>query len=105
MSSQQDPRWSRLEEVLTVIKPGEMITVNGLVIQTGLGPNAVESVLNGLTKAELFVRKEGDVFVRRSLLQTCAPVRGELSKVPLRLPADATRRTSRSPLSRSGIAV
>jgi hypothetical protein len=70
MATQRDPRtgWAQLEDTLTRIKPGEAISVDMLVIETGLRPETIEAVLNALTKAELFERREGNVFVRRRLL-------------------------------------
>ena len=70
-----DPRvgWNRLEATLITIKPGETITVDALATETGLLPETVETVLNTLTKAELFERRDKDVFVRRRLLQVVAP--------------------------------
>src|SRR5439155_15129481 len=70
-----DPRvgWNRLEATLITIKPGETVTVDALVTETGLLPETVETVLNTLTKAELFERKEEHVFVRRRLFQAVAP--------------------------------
>jgi hypothetical protein len=69
-----DPRvgWNRLQATLFTIKPGETITVDGLVTETGLLPETIETVLNALTKAELFERKE-NLFVRRRLLQAAVP--------------------------------
>jgi hypothetical protein len=65
--------WNRLEATLITIKPGETITVDALVTETGLLPETIETVLNTLTKAELFERKEKSVFVRRRLLQALVP--------------------------------
>ena len=65
--------WNRLEATLITIKPGDTITVDSLVTETGLLPETVETVLNALTKAELFERKEHHVFVRRRLLQAVVP--------------------------------
>jgi hypothetical protein len=72
MTGQHDPRvgWNRLENTLITIKPGETITVDSLATESGLLPETVEIVLNALTKAELFERKDGNVFVRRRLFQT-----------------------------------
>jgi hypothetical protein len=74
MTGQHDARvgWHRLEDTLITIKPGETITVDALATETGLLPETVETVLNALTKVELFERKDGKVFVRRRLFQTVA---------------------------------
>jgi len=70
-----DPRvgWNRLQATLITIKPGDSVRVDTLVAETGLSPETVETVLNTLTKAELFERKEEHVFVRRRLLQAVVP--------------------------------
>lgn len=62
--------WHRLEDTLITIKPGETITVDSLAMETGLLPETIETVLNALTKVELFERQDGKVFVRRRLFQT-----------------------------------
>jgi len=59
--------WDRLHEVLLDIKPGDTVTPGDLVGQTGLSPTMVQTVLEALTRAELFERTEDGVFVRRSL--------------------------------------
>ena len=79
-----DPRvgWNRLEATLITIKPGETITVDALATETGLLPETVETVLNTLTKAELFERQDKDVFVRRRLLQALAPHATPAAAIP-----------------------
>jgi len=64
--------WNRLEHSLTTIKPGDRVSVDTLVSETGLLPETIETVLNALTKTELFQRSEGNVFVRRRLLLSIA---------------------------------
>jgi hypothetical protein len=59
--------WDRLHEILLNIKPGDTITPGDLVGQTGLSPAMVQTVLEALTRAELFERTDDGVFVRRSL--------------------------------------
>jgi len=59
--------WDRLHDILLNIKPGDMITPDDLVAQTGLSPEMVRTVLEALTRAELFERTETGVFIRRSL--------------------------------------
>ena len=74
---QHDPRtgWTQLEDTLTRIKPGESISVDMLVIETGLRHEMIEAVLNALAKAELFQRHEGNVFVRRRVLMPCGTIK------------------------------
>ena len=59
--------WDRLHDILLNIKPGDTITPGDLVGQTGLSPAMVQTVLEALTRAELFERNDDGVFVRRSL--------------------------------------
>lgn len=59
--------WDRLHDFLLNIKPGDAITPNDLVGQTGLSPEMVRTVLEALTRAELFGRTETGVYIRRSL--------------------------------------
>ena len=59
--------WDRLNDILLTIKPGDTITPDDLVAQTGLSPEMVRTVLEALTRAELFEKSETGVFVRRSL--------------------------------------
>jgi DNA-binding MarR family transcriptional regulator len=59
--------WDRLHEILLNIKPGDTVVPGDLVDQTGLSPAMVQTVLEALTRAELFERTEDGVFIRRSL--------------------------------------
>ena len=62
-----DTRWERLQEVLTNLKPGERVTVGGLSARTGLGTDSVTTVLEALTRAELFSQIDQATFVRDTL--------------------------------------
>jgi len=59
--------WDRLHDILIRLKPGDVITPDELVTDTGLAPEMVRTVLEALTRAELFERSETGIFVRRSL--------------------------------------
>ena len=59
--------WDRLNDIMLNIKPGDTITPDDLVMQTGLSPEMVRTVLEALTRAELFEKTDTGVFVRRSL--------------------------------------
>ena len=59
--------WDRLHDILLHIKPGDTITPEQLVTQTGLSPEMVRTVLEALTRAELFQKSDAGAFVRRSL--------------------------------------
>ena len=71
MTTPQDPNagWTRLEDVLTAMKPGETVSIDALVAETGLTLQTITTVLNELTRIELFTRQEEKIFVRRSLWQ------------------------------------
>jgi hypothetical protein len=55
-----------LQEVLFAIRPGERVTVAGLVADTGILPQTLQTILEALTRAELFEHANG-VFTRRRL--------------------------------------
>ena len=55
--------------MLLVVKPGQTVTVDDIVTDTGLSPEMVRLVLNGLTKAGLFEERDHTVFFRRSLFR------------------------------------
>jgi len=59
--------WDRLHDILLNIKPGDTVTPEELVAQTRMSPEMVRTVLEALTRAELFEKSETGVFVRRSL--------------------------------------
>lgn len=67
--SSGDTRWDRLQELLTSLKPGERITVGSISARTGLGLESVNTVLEALTRAELFAQIDPATFVRDSLLK------------------------------------
>jgi hypothetical protein len=59
--------WIRLEAALTAMTPGQTISIDALVTDSGLTPEIVTTVLNELARIELFTREDEHVFVRRSL--------------------------------------
>ena len=61
--------WDRLQTLLLTIEPDQTITLDAVVTGTGLSPEMVRMVLNGLAAAGLFEEPEPNVFVRRSLFQ------------------------------------
>jgi len=63
------PAWDRLQTLLLSLEPNQIITLNDVVTDTGLSPEMVRLVLNGLTAAGLFEEIEHNVFLRRSLCQ------------------------------------
>jgi DNA-binding GntR family transcriptional regulator len=61
--------WDRLQTLLLSIEPNQTITLDDVVTDTGLSPEMVRMVLNGLAAAGLFEEPKQNVFVRRRLLQ------------------------------------
>jgi len=59
--------WDRLNDILLNFKPGDVVTPDDIVTETGLSPEMVRTVLEALTRAELFERTENGIFIRRSL--------------------------------------
>ena len=66
-------RWDRLQDVLLAIKPGDKITIDALVGDTGLQPQTLRTILDGLTRAELFRRLDNGAFLRCRLVTRSAP--------------------------------
>ena len=64
--------WERFQELLTTLKPGQQVTVNSLAARSGLEVDSVDTVLQALTRAELFVRIDAVTFVRERLKRRCA---------------------------------
>lgn len=64
-----DRRWRRLDQLLEDLRPGQTITVRGVAARTGLDTDSVDTVLEALTRAELFARIDDTTFVRDSLMK------------------------------------
>jgi hypothetical protein len=62
--------WGRFQDLLTTVKPGQRVTVNGLAARSGVAVESVETVLQALTRAELFLRVDAVTFVRGSLAKS-----------------------------------
>jgi hypothetical protein len=71
MTAHQDVNagWTRLESLLTEMKPGDSVSIDALAAETGLTPAILLTVLKELQRVELFTRQDEKVFVRRSLWQ------------------------------------
>jgi hypothetical protein len=71
MTAHQDVNagWTRLESLLTELKPGDSVTIDALAAETGFTPAILLTVLKELERVELFTRQDEKVFVRRSLWQ------------------------------------
>ena len=63
-----DPRWVRFESILGRVRPGQTVTIGALASRTGLAIESVGTVLQALTRAEIFVHLGGATFRRGSLL-------------------------------------
>ena len=72
-TTQRPARWDRLQSVLLAIKPGERITIDALVNDTGLLPRTLQTILDGLTRAELFRRLDDGAFLRCRLVIRSRP--------------------------------
>jgi len=59
--------WALLQELLGRLKTGDTITIGDDSAATGLEPESVEAVMQGLTRAGLFERRHGSTFVRKTL--------------------------------------
>jgi hypothetical protein len=67
MSTTANPEaWTRLEILVSAMRPGEVITVEEAVVQTGIAMESAAIVLDALVGAALFER-HGHHFVRLSL--------------------------------------
>ena len=66
-SAPPDQRWKRLEQLLDELRPGEIVTLRAVAARTGLDPDSVDTVLEALTRAELFTKLDSTTFVRESL--------------------------------------
>jgi hypothetical protein len=51
------------------MKPGEAATVSGIAARTGVEAEAVETLLQALTRAKMFAQKTPTTFVRERLLK------------------------------------
>ena len=68
MSSTANPEaWVRLEARLCEMRAGDVITVDELATDTGIGMQSAELVLNALVHAALFEHRGQQQFIRVSL--------------------------------------
>ena len=73
---QSDNRWDRLQRLLAELKPGEAVTINGVAARTGLGADSVDTVLQALTRADMFAQRNPTTFVRDSYFSLLFAWRG-----------------------------
>lgn len=71
-----DNRWDRLQRLLAELKPGEAVTINGVAARTGLGADSVDTVLQALTRADMFAQRNPTTFVRDSYFSLLFAWRG-----------------------------
>ena len=62
-----DARWTRLEAMLTALKPGDAVSVDQVIAATDLPRELVATVLSELARLDLFARRDDTTFERRSL--------------------------------------
>ena len=62
-----DDRWERLQELLIQLKPGQRVTISSLAARTGVEVESVDTVLQALTRAELFAQVNETTFIRERL--------------------------------------
>ena len=60
-------RWNRLRHLLANLRPGQVVTLGGVVARTGLEMESVDTVLQALTEARLLVQHDRTTFIRESL--------------------------------------
>jgi len=65
--NEQHSGWTRLQDTLTALKPGDTIDLDTLVSETGLPRDVVHTVLVELARIDLFVQDDDQTFRRRSL--------------------------------------
>ena len=73
---QSDNRWNHLQRLLADLKPGEAVTINGVAARTGLGADSVDTVLQALTRADMFAQRNPTTFVRDSYFSLLFASRG-----------------------------
>jgi hypothetical protein len=73
---QIDNRWDRLQRLLAGLKPGEAVTINGVAARTGLRADSVDTVLQALTRADMFAQRNPTTFVRDSYFSLLFALRG-----------------------------
>ena len=60
--------WDRLQTLLESLTPGDELHLAAASRQTGLPPATCETVLDALTRVDLFTRVGDHTFVRRRML-------------------------------------
>jgi DNA-binding IclR family transcriptional regulator len=68
MAHQPPSSWDRLQAMLEKLTPGDEIHVTAAARQCGLSPATCETVLETLTRMNLFTRHGEYIFVRRRML-------------------------------------
>ena len=61
--------WDRLQSLLEGLHPGDELHLGPTAKQTGLDLSSCETVLEALTKIDLFTRTGDQTYVRRRMLQ------------------------------------
>jgi DNA-binding IclR family transcriptional regulator len=67
MSEPMQSSWDRLQSLLESLTPGDEIRLAAAARDTGLSPSTCETVLDALTRVDLFTRVGDHTFVRRRM--------------------------------------
>ena len=67
MSEPMQSSWDRLQSLLESLTPGDEIHRAAAARDTGLSPSTCETVLDALTRVDLFTRVGDHTFIRRRM--------------------------------------
>ena len=73
MTDQVPSSWDRLQVLLESLTPGDELHIAAAARQTGLPLATCETVLDALTRVDLFTRLGDHTFVRRRMLDIDVP--------------------------------
>ena len=76
MADQVPSSWDRLQVLLESLTPGDEVHVAAAARQTGLPAATCETVLDALTRVDLFTRVGDHTFVRRRMIDLDLPADG-----------------------------
>jgi DNA-binding IclR family transcriptional regulator len=69
MADQAGSSWDRLQDLLEGLHPGDEVHIVAAARQTGLPAGTCETVLDALTRVDLFTRTGEHVFIRRRMFE------------------------------------
>jgi hypothetical protein len=76
MADQIPSSWDRLQVLLESLTPGDEVHIASAARQTGLPAATCETVLDALTRVDLFTRVGDHTFVRRRMIDLDLPTDG-----------------------------